>query len=96
MQGRPIGRVAHVIGVALIAASSVASVVRGADTVVVYTALDREFSEPLLNDYAKRSGVRVLPKFDIESTKTVGLTNLIAAEASQRPALVMSSGTMRS
>jgi iron(III) transport system substrate-binding protein len=54
-----------------------------ADTVVVYSALDREFSEPLLKDYARRSGVRVLPKFDVESTKTVGLTNLIVVEAAR-------------
>src|SRR4051812_3867168 len=54
-----------------------------ADTVVVYTALDREFSEPVLKDYAKGSGVRVLPKFDVESTKTVGLTNLLVAEAAR-------------
>jgi iron(III) transport system substrate-binding protein len=56
---------------------------QAADTVVVYTALDREFSEPVLNGYAKATGVRVLPKFDIESTKTVGLTNLIVAEAAR-------------
>jgi iron(III) transport system substrate-binding protein len=52
-----------------------------ARTVTVYTALDREFSEPLLLDYGKATGVRVLTKFDVESTKTVGLTNLIASEA---------------
>src|SRR5205085_9700070 len=50
-------------------------------TVVVCTALDREFSAPLLEAYAGRTGVRVLPKFDVESTKTVGLTNLIVAES---------------
>jgi iron(III) transport system substrate-binding protein len=55
-----------------------------ADKVVVYSALDREFSEPILKDYAKKSGVRVLPKFDVESTKTLGLTNLIFTEA-ERP-----------
>ena len=55
-----------------------------ADTVVVYSALDREFSEPILKAYGQSSGVRVLPKFDVESTKTVGLTNLIIAEA-ERP-----------
>jgi len=54
-----------------------------ADPVVVYSALDREFSEPLLLDYAKRTGIRVLPKFDVESTKTVGLTNLLVAESSR-------------
>ncbi|SIN77664.1 iron(III) transport system substrate-binding protein [Singulisphaera sp. GP187] len=52
-----------------------------ADPVVVYTALDREFSEPVLDAFAKRAGVRVVSKFDVESTKTVGLTNLIVAES---------------
>jgi iron(III) transport system substrate-binding protein len=52
-----------------------------AETVVVYTALDREFSEPVLEAYSKRTGVRILAKYDVESTKTVGLTNLIIAEA---------------
>lgn len=51
--------------------------------VVVYSALDREFAEPVLDAYAKKAGVEVRPKFDIESTKTVGLTNLIVAEAAR-------------
>ncbi len=55
-----------------------------AETVVVYSSLDREFSEPVLKSYGERSGISVLPKFDVESTKTVGLTNLIIAE-SRRP-----------
>ena len=55
----------------------------GKGSVVVYTALDREFSEPILTDYEKRTGVEVLGKYDVESTKTVGLTNLIMAEASR-------------
>ena len=32
---------------------------------------------------SRRTRVEVLPKFDVESTKTVGLTNLIIAEAEQ-------------
>jgi iron(III) transport system substrate-binding protein len=51
--------------------------------VVVYSSLDREFSEPVLDAFDKETGVTVATKFDIESTKTVGLTNLIIAEASQ-------------
>lgn len=43
--------------------------------VVVYAALDREFSEPLLEAYGKSTGVTVLPKYDVESNKTVGLAN---------------------
>jgi iron(III) transport system substrate-binding protein len=51
--------------------------------VVVYSSLDREFSEPLLKSYAREKRVEVLPKFDVESTKTVGLTNLLITEADQ-------------
>jgi iron(III) transport system substrate-binding protein len=51
--------------------------------VVVYSALDREFSEPVLKAYAAHAAVEVLPKFDVESTKTVGLTNLIKTEAAE-------------
>lgn len=48
--------------------------------VVVYTALDREFSEPLLDDYRKASETEVLAKYDVESTKTVGLVEALIAE----------------
>jgi len=57
---------------------------REENTVVVYAALDREFSEPVLQDFEKSAGIRVLPKYDDESTKTVGLTNAIIQE-SNRP-----------
>ncbi len=48
--------------------------------VVVYSAQDREFAEPILRAYEKQAGVEILPKFDVESTKTVGLANDIIAE----------------
>jgi len=51
--------------------------------VVVYVALDREFSEPVLNDFTKATGIRVLPKYDDESTKTVGLTSILIQEANR-------------
>lgn len=52
--------------------------------VVVYTALDREFSEPVLNDFTSATGIQAVPKYDDESTKSVGLTSAIIAE-SNRP-----------
>ena len=52
-------------------------------TIVVYSALDREFAEPVLKDFERASGTGVLPKYDDESTKTVGLTNAILQEASR-------------
>jgi iron(III) transport system substrate-binding protein len=54
-----------------------------APRVVVYSALDREFSEPILLDFARKTGVRVVPKYDNESTKTIGLVNGILAEAAR-------------
>lgn len=53
------------------------------DEVVVYSALDREFSEPILERFTKETGVRTLPKYDLESAKTVGLTTAIIAEANR-------------
>src|SRR5262245_17000300 len=54
-----------------------------APSVVVYSAQDREFAQPVLRAYEKRTGVVVRPKFDVESTKTVGLANDIIAEANR-------------
>lgn len=45
--------------------------------VVVYCALDKEFSDPILKQFEQVSGISVLPKFDQESNKTVGLANEI-------------------
>jgi iron(III) transport system substrate-binding protein len=48
--------------------------------VVVYTALDSEFSEPILKEFTDDTSIRALAKFDTESTKTVGLAEAIIAE----------------
>lgn len=53
---------------------------RAEQEVVVYCALDREFSEPILADFESSTGVRILPKYDVESTKTVGLATAIIEE----------------
>ena len=52
--------------------------------VVVYTALDQEFSQPIFADFTRETGTVVKAKYDAESTKTVGLTQAILAER-QRP-----------
>jgi iron(III) transport system substrate-binding protein len=51
---------------------------------VVYSAQDPEFAEPILSAYAKETGVDVIPKYDVESTKTVGLAMQLIQE-SPRP-----------
>lgn len=50
------------------------------EQVVIYTALDRQFSEPILEEFSRRTGIKVLPLYDTEAAKTVGLVNRIRAE----------------
>jgi iron(III) transport system substrate-binding protein len=50
---------------------------------VVYSALDREFSLPIMGDLAEEMTLTILPKFDVESNKTVGLVTTIISEASR-------------
>lgn len=51
-----------------------------APEVVVYTALDEDFSRPIFADFTRETGIEVLAKYDAESTKTVALTQAILAE----------------
>ncbi|MCA9238098.1 MAG: extracellular solute-binding protein [Planctomycetales bacterium] len=48
--------------------------------VVVYTALDEDFSLPIFAEFTRETGIEVLAKYDSESTKSVGLTQAILAE----------------
>lgn len=52
----------------------------GENEVVVFSALDQEFAEPILNDFESKTGIKVLPLFDVESTKTVQLVARILNE----------------
>ena len=52
-------------------------------SVVVYSSLDPEFSAPVLDAYATETGLDVDRKFDVESTKSVGLTERIIQEAAR-------------
>jgi len=47
--------------------------------VVVYVALDQDFSKPMFELFEKKTGIKVKAKFDTEDTKTTGLVNAIIA-----------------
>jgi iron(III) transport system substrate-binding protein len=51
-----------------------------ARSVTVYVSTDRVFSEPVLREYEKRTGVRVDAVYDTEETKSTGLANRLLAE----------------
>lgn len=52
----------------------------GKNEVVVYTTVDQVFSEPVLNDFERETGIKVKAVFDTEETKSTGVLNRIIAE----------------
>jgi iron(III) transport system substrate-binding protein len=51
-----------------------------ARSVTVYVSTDRVFSEPVLQEYQRRTGVTVNAVYDTEETKSTGLANRLLAE----------------
>ena len=89
MQNRVIGIAAAIVTAAFFCGGGCApetgddSAAAGGGEVVVYTALDRGFSEPILKEFEEETGIKVRPKYDTEHTKTVGLVNSIRNEKSR-------------
>src|SRR5262249_51641897 len=54
---------------------------RTAREVVIYTSVDQVFSEPLLKEFERQSGITVRAVFDTEETKSTGVVNRLIAEA---------------
>lgn len=52
-------------------------------TVTIYVSTDRVFSEPVLQEYERRSGVQVNAVYDTEETKSTGLANRLLAETAR-------------
>ncbi len=50
------------------------------EQVVIYTSLDKVFSQPILDAFEKEAGIKVLAVYDSEATKTTGLVNRLIAE----------------
>lgn len=68
--------------VALVVAAAVVCGCRsGSREVVVYLSIDQPFTEPILRDYERQSGVKVRAVFDTEETKSTGVLNRIIAES---------------
>ena len=49
-------------------------------TVVVYVSEDQVFSEPILKDFERETGITVKSVFDTEESKSTGVTNRLIAE----------------
>jgi iron(III) transport system substrate-binding protein len=53
----------------------------GQSEVVLYCSVDQAVAEPIVAEFEKQSGIRVLARYDTEASKTVGLVQRIRAEA---------------
>src|ERR1039457_5077532 len=51
-----------------------------AERVVAYCAQDQEYAESVFRDFQKTTGINVLPVYEYEAVKTVGLANRLLAE----------------
>ena len=60
--------------------------------VVVYTSEDKVFSEPILQQFEKKTGIKVRAIYDTEETKSAGLVNRLIAEKDNPRADVFWSG----
>ncbi|HEX9289898.1 MAG TPA: extracellular solute-binding protein [Anaeromyxobacteraceae bacterium] len=58
----------------------------------MYLSIDQPFTEPILRDYERQSGVKVRAVFDTEETKSTGVLNRIVAEAKNPQADLFWSG----
>jgi len=65
---------------ALILATLTVACQRSSPEVVVYTSEDQVFSEPILKDFEKRTGIKVRAVYDTEETKSTGVALRIVAE----------------
>jgi len=64
-----------------IAAAMIWSVFRrGDNAVVVYVSHDQVFSEPVLQDFERDTGITVKAVYDTEETKSAGVMNRLIAE----------------
>src|SRR5262249_21184899 len=65
---------------ALLLVSFIVACQRSGPEVVVYTSEDQVFSEPILKDFEKSTGIKVRAVYDTEETKSTGVALRIVAE----------------
>jgi len=67
---------------------------KGNPEVVVYTSVDRIYSEPLFESFYEETGIKVLAVYDVEASKTTGLVQRLIQEKNQPKADVFWNGEM--
>jgi iron(III) transport system substrate-binding protein len=71
-----------IVALAIAVASAWNTIRRSDHVVVVYVSEDQVFSEPVLKDFERESGILVRAVYDTEETKSAGVMNRLIAEKS--------------
>src|SRR3954454_9205709 len=69
-----------IVALAIAVASAWNTIRRSDHVVVVYVSEDQVFSEPVLKDFERESGILVRAVYDTEETKSAGVMNRLIAE----------------
>jgi iron(III) transport system substrate-binding protein len=80
MKKLTIATVVAAFSVAAVVLLGVAGCSSKEQAVVVYVSEDQVFSEPILRDFERDTGIRVKPVFDTEEAKSTGVMNRLLAE----------------
>jgi iron(III) transport system substrate-binding protein len=62
------------------------------NTLTIYTSVDRNYSEQVFNDFEEKTGIKVLPAYDTEASKTTGMVNKLIEEQNNPVANVFWNG----
>lgn len=66
----------------LLTSSGCDRIARAAETVVIYTSVDEPVARPILEEFTRRTGIRVETRTDTEANKSAGLAARLEAEKS--------------
>jgi iron(III) transport system substrate-binding protein len=89
---RCVGFVICVTALSLTCLSCRKSPSEGLEEVVLYCSVDQQLGEPIIAEFERQTGIKVLARYDTEASKTVGLVQKIIAEAASPIADVFWSG----
>ena len=70
----------HIFIISLLLIGSTGCSREDTDEVVVYVSEDLVFSEPILRDFEKDTGIKIKAVYDTEETKSTGVMNRLLAE----------------
>lgn len=68
------------VGLLILSVLGITSCGTSPDEVTVYCTVDQVFSEPILKDFERETGIRVKAVYDTEETKSTGVMNRLIAE----------------